>query len=1111
MPRPDPFNDAAVIDWLEVEKAVEAFESARAGDSGVALRDFLPPPNDLLYERVLRELIRIELEDSWGHGVTRFIEAYRSDFPIIFQDREGLGELAFEEYRLRRLAGDSVAPSEYERRYGIETSDWPEWNRPREKHTSVRLPLSQNGPPPEQSPKNPSLEAAAQSYLRLRLGSDSVSVENLNSWLASCTAEPEKAEFFRDLHLSAPEKASLLAEGLTQLPEVGTEFLGFRLISELGRGAFGRVYLAKQGDLANRSVALKVAADVFDESQSLAQLQHTNIVPIYSIHRLGKLQAVCMPYFGLTTLADILSHVESRPSLPDSGKFVVSTLNNRKTPTRRIDVATLSSTAPSQSSSGEKTLQPAVPETSDSEGILHQLAGYSYVQAVLWMGSRLADGLAHAHSHGILHRDLKPANILLTDDGQPMLLDFNLSADLKGQAHRATVGGTLPYMAPEHLDAFRGRQRALDARSDIYALGVMMYELLAGKRPFPTYRGESDDMLGQLLDDRMKGAPSLRKHNPAVSPAMESIVRTCLAPKPENRYQTAGDLHEDLERHLKNLPLKHAPEPSLKERFHKWMRRHPRLASTTSVSLAAGFLIVALTTVLIIRNREMAHFKAAENFRLFQEPFSKSQFLLYSQKSDPAHLNEGDAAARNALARYGLPENTKWRELPAVRNLPHNDQELLQDQLGELLFLLGKATAAQATFDSTPKEKTSHFQTAMDLTMLAETAYGAEHSFRAVLEQRRALAKELGQAKELQEIETLLRSFTRETPKDDYLGAHQYAIKGNYRQALQLLQKTTQNEPTNFSAWFVRGNCYFELARDTDAIGCFNVCVALRPDFAECWQARAFAHLRNKNYRQAVEDYDQAIRLQPKLVDAYMNRALAHDNLGEFREALADLNAAIELDPKRSHAYLFRANVRRKTGDKAGAEHDEVRGLGEEPHDALSWVARALAKRESDPRMALADLEQALKLNPHSFEGLQNKAALLDDKFHKDKEALDVMNEAVRIYPDSVLARGGRGVLLARIDKRTEALEDAQEALLLDSSPPTLYQVACIYAQTSKKVPDDRVKALNLLSAALRTGFALEWIDTDHDLDPLRKLPEFAKAVAAARELAAGANGSRNR
>ena len=102
----------------------------------------------------------------------------------------------------------------------------------------------------------------------------------------------------------------------------------------------------------------------------------------------------------------------------------------------------------------------------------------------------MADGLAHAHERGILHRDLKPANILLGDDGEPLLLDFNLAADtkLRGPASAALIGGTLPYMAPEHLQALRGEDRTLDARSDLYSLGVILFELLTGNHPFETHQ-----------------------------------------------------------------------------------------------------------------------------------------------------------------------------------------------------------------------------------------------------------------------------------------------------------------------------------------------------------------------------------------------------------------------------------------------------------------------------------------------------------------------------------------------------------------------------------------------------------------------------------------------
>src|SRR5438552_10311035 len=126
-----------------------------------------------------------------------------------------------------------------------------------------------------------------------------------------------------------------------------------------------------------------------------------------------------------------------------------------------------------------------------------------YEDSVLWMAARLADGLAHAHERCILHLDLKPANILLTDEGQPMLLDFNLSQNTKqpAGAAAASIGGTLPYMAPEHLEAFRGGTQAVDQRSDLYSFGVILYELLTRRPPFPAHRGLGmKDLLARMIE-----------------------------------------------------------------------------------------------------------------------------------------------------------------------------------------------------------------------------------------------------------------------------------------------------------------------------------------------------------------------------------------------------------------------------------------------------------------------------------------------------------------------------------------------------------------------------------------------------------------------------------
>src|SRR5262249_18374461 len=148
--------------------------------------------------------------------------------------------------------------------------------------------------------------------------------------------------------------------------------------------------------------------------------------------------------------------------------------------------------------------------------------------------ARLADGLAHAHERGIVHRDLKPANVLLTDEGQPMLLDFNLAADANDPAFTAAalVGGTLPYMAPEQLRALRDGPggRPADARADLYALGLILHELLTGRHPFPVHRGAVERVVPLMALDRRGPPPSARPGNASVTPAADSILRRCLEP-----------------------------------------------------------------------------------------------------------------------------------------------------------------------------------------------------------------------------------------------------------------------------------------------------------------------------------------------------------------------------------------------------------------------------------------------------------------------------------------------------------------------------------------------------------------------------------------------------
>jgi tetratricopeptide (TPR) repeat protein len=735
-------------------------------------------------------------------------------------------------------------------------------------------------------------------------------------------------------------------------------------------------------------------------------------------------------------------------------------------------------------------------------------AGLSYVEAVLWLGARLADGLAHAHERGILHRDLKPANVLLTDDGTPMLLDFNLSEDTKQGVGRAGVGGTLPYMSPEQLEAFRGGKQPVDARSDLFSIGVILYELLTRKAPFPVHRRFGPTETARMVQERRRPVPRLQPLNRSVTPAVESIVRRCLDPDPARRYQTARELKEDLERQVAHRPLRHAPDRSPAERLRKWRHRHPFLASSVTLAVAAAFLVVVLAAGFVYRGHRMDRLEALKRLERTGEAVRDAQVKLLDRNADRQELDDGARLCREALDLNGALGDPGWLASSLTKGLSAEERGRLGEAAGDLLFLLAKATAQQAVRDAARTSPDDRLREALALNASAESCYEARGVPRAIWEQRADLTRLLGRREEA----AALLGRARETPprpdKDGFLQAQLYAVQGDNRRALPLLRQATQADPGSFVAWYVRGNCHLDLLQDAEAVACFNSCVALRPGEFRTWFNRGLAHRRQRNYEQAVADFDKVVALRPDLVKGFVNRALAREGLKDAAGAAADATRAMELadaqGASRTSLFLLRSRLRKQVGDPDGAARDRAEGLKLTPSDEDGWVDRGLERVAADPKGALADFEEALKLNAQSIRGLQNKGAVLSQCLGRDPEAMRVMDEAVRHYPDSALARGGRAVLLARVGKRAEAREDAREALLLDTSPPMLYQVACVYALTSQKEAGDRVEALGLLSAALRTGYGLDFVNEDHDLEPLRGVPEFGRLVAAARALQGG-------
>ncbi|MBL8797061.1 MAG: serine/threonine protein kinase, partial [Planctomycetia bacterium] len=716
MATPDPATAAAP--W-GLDDHVDAFEQAQHETGAADLADFLPPPEHPLYLPVLRELVRVDLEYGWKRRQPRGLDDYRQRFPRLFDDPTSLRDVTFEEYRLRKQAGQAPTPDEYRERYGVDPGKWP------------------GGASKTQTPPGAAaamLGEAAQAYREFRLWQAADPEER-----AEFAAPPDDpaALLFSSLYASQPDAADQLAQALTQLPEVGSDFLGFRLLGELGRGAFGKVYLARQGDLADRLVALKVTSDLSGEWQTLAQLQHTHIVPIYSVHRAPPLQAVCMPYLGSATLADLLGTIARQKTLPASGQCLLTTLQECSS---RLAPPPAHPRAPEDAGLPAGDLQPV--------HVLAQLKQLSFVQTVLWLAVRLTDGLAHAHGRGILHRDLKPANILLTDDGQPMLLDFNLAANaaLRANPFAACVGGTLPYMAPEHLEAFSGLERDVDARSDLYAFGVILYEMLAGQPPFPRHAElPFSEMLQRMIADRQV-VPPLRALNRAVPPALEAIVQRCLEPLPARRYQSAAELHEDLQRQLEDRPLRHAANPSWRERLGKWARRHPRLSSSSSVGAAALLLLVLLVGAPTWhQQRQQAAERARQSFDWFQAELRTAKLLLNTQAADLDKRQAGLAAGQRILERYPVADDPDWRNAPLVRQLPPERQAELSADLGEVLWLMARTLERQAL--QAPDGAAARRE-ALRLNRAAETCFAPAAMPAALWRQRAQLYRDLGQPTE---------------------------------------------------------------------------------------------------------------------------------------------------------------------------------------------------------------------------------------------------------------------------------------------------------------------------------------------------------------------------
>lgn len=423
----------------------------------------------------------------------------------------------------------------------------------------------------------------------------------------------------------------------------------YKIIHEIARGGMGVVYEAEQSSLKRR-VALKVLQfsvgtdekyiqRFSNEAHAAASVEHPHIVPVYGIGEEQGTHYYAMQLIRGCSLASLLTQECSTTrkaiiepvtpvDVPDAREFTLPVENGAKS-RDRLPVGTLVTLNQWRSADTKSR-------------ILH---------LTTW-GIQAGEALQAAHEVGVVHRDVKPSNLLIDEEEKLWITDFGLARcrDVGDLTKTGDILGTTRYMSPEQAGG-----EVTDHRTDIYSLGVTLYELATGHHP----AGNPSNVELLLKRDQLQQR-QLRYWNQQIPVDFQTIIMKAIAESPSDRYASAGDMAEDLHRFQEGLPILASP-PSLLRRSLNWARRHHRIAGMFAL------LLVAVVVVQSVNNVRLAYSNSEKDTALRQ----KEQALLIAE--------ENLGQAMDVLDLFSSRTVDQLAAIPGAEGVRY---QLLQDSLG---------------------------------------------------------------------------------------------------------------------------------------------------------------------------------------------------------------------------------------------------------------------------------------------------------------------------------------------------------------------------------------------------------------------------------------------